>query len=187
MSTKPRGEAPTPRGLRAARVAAACALSTAPIAPGAHADVAAQSADAFTVVHAAVVPLAPAAAYARLVRVEDWWDGAHTYSGDARNLALAAAPGGCWCERLADGGFVEHMRVIQAQPGKLLRLDGGLGPLQGIGARGVLTYALAPEGEGTKVTVTYVVTGAAGTLEKLAAPVDGVLGRALARYAGARD
>lgn len=148
----------------------------------AKADVTATAPDSFTVKHAAVVPLDAPAAYERLVRVEQWWDGEHTYSGQARNLKLAAAPGGCWCEQLADGGFVEHMRVIYAQPGKVLRLDGGLGPLQGVGARGVMTYTLQPEGAGTKVTMTYVVIGATGSLEKLAVPVDGVLAQAMQRF-----
>jgi hypothetical protein len=150
--------------------------------PAADAEVTATTPDSFTVRHSAVVPLDARAAYERLVHVEGWWDGGHTYSGSAANLKLAAVPGGCWCEQLPEGGFVEHMRVIYAQPGKVLRLDGGLGPLQGVGARGVMTYTLQPEGAGTKVTMTYVVVGAGGSLEKLAAPVDGVLAQAMQRY-----
>lgn len=151
-------------------------------AAAAHAEVTATAPDSFTVKHSAVVPLDANAAYERLLRIEDWWDGDHTYSGQAKNLKLAATPGGCWCEQMPDGGFIEHMRVIYAQPGKVLRLDGGLGPLQAVGARGVLTYTLKPEGTGTKVTMTYVVIGATGSLEKLATPVDGVMGQAMQRF-----
>lgn len=164
---------------RAAGVALA-ALALGAVA--AQAEVTATAPDSFTVKHSAIVPLDAQAAYERLVRIQDWWDGAHTYGGQAASLKLAAAPGGCWCEQLPDGGFVEHMRVIYAQPGKVLRLDGGLGPLQGVGARGVMTYTLKPEGTGTKVTMTYLVIGATGSLEKLASPVDGVLAQALQRY-----
>jgi hypothetical protein len=164
---------------------ASCALAGALLAVGtlaAHAEVTETAPDSFTVKHAAIVPLDPQAAYERLVHVEQWWDAAHTYGGRADALQLAATPGGCWCEQLADGGFVEHMRVIYAQPGRVLRLDGGLGPLQGVGARGVMTYTLKPEGTGTKVTMTYVVIGAAGSLDELAVPVDGVLAQAMQRF-----
>ncbi len=148
-----------------------------------HADVVASAADSFTVKHEVVVPLAPTAAYERLVRVADWWDPAHSYSRDASNLTLDAKPGGCWCERLPGGGFVEHMHVRVAWPGTMLRLSGALGPLQEIGAGGVMTYALKADGTGTRVTVTYAVRGAAGSLDKLAAPVDMVLGQGLKRFA----
>jgi hypothetical protein len=151
--------------------------------PAAHAEVLARVPDSFTVKQTVLVPMDAKAAYERLVHVEQWWDAAHTYGGRADALRLAATPGGCWCEQLADGGFVEHMRVIYAQPGKALRLDGGLGPLQGVGARGVMTYTLKTEGTGTTVTMTYVVTGAAGSLDELAVPVDGVLAQAMQRFA----
>lgn len=183
MSSRPETTPATRRTPRTAgRLVALAGVLTALGVSAAHADVTATAPDSFTVKHSAVVPLDANAAYERLVRIEAWWDGEHTYSGQAANLKLAATPGGCWCEQLADGGFVEHMRVIYAQPGKVLRLDGGLGPLQGVGARGVLTYTLKPEGTGTKVTMTYVVIGAAGSLDKLAAPVDGVMGQAMQRY-----
>jgi hypothetical protein len=170
----------TPRLARRARVLVGAVLAIG--TPAAYADVTATAPDSFTVKYSALVPLDANAAYERLVHVERWWSGEHTYGGRADALQLAPTPGGCWCERLPDGGFVEHMRVIYAQPGKVLRLDGGLGPLQGIGARGVMTYTLKPEGTGTKVTMTYVVIGAAGSLEKLAAPVDGVLAQAMQRF-----
>ena len=47
----------------------------------------------------------------------------------AANLSLDAAPGGCFCERLPNGGGVEHMRVTYVEPGKRIVLTGSLGPL----------------------------------------------------------
>jgi hypothetical protein len=167
------------------RVRTSCvAMLIAGLAPtaAARADVVSSAPDAFTVKHEAVVPLAPQAAYERLLRLADWWDPAHTYSGEATRLTLDAKPGGCWCESLKNGGFVEHMRVVLAWPGTMLRLSGGLGPLQELGASGAMTFALKAEGAGTKVTLTYAVRGAAGTLDKVAGPVDMVLGQAMARY-----
>lgn len=152
----------------------------------AHGEVVSSAPNGFISRHVVTVPLAPAAAYDRFVRVGDWWDSAHTYSGDAHNLTLTPRLHGAWVERLADGGFVEHMRVLYAQRGKMLRLDGGLGPLQTMPARSVMTVAFAAEGAGTKVTVTYAVGGyfSDGTAQ-LAPGVDMVLGQAMARYAQA--
>lgn len=153
-------------------------------APLAHGEVTMSTPGAFVVRHEAVVPVDAKAAYARLLAIETWWDSAHTYSGKAENLSLQAAPNGCWCEKLDDGGFIEHLRVIYVQPGKVLRLQGGLGPLQEMGAAGTLTFALKPEGSGTRVTMTYAVNAhAQPALEKISKPVDGVMGNALQRYA----
>jgi uncharacterized protein YndB with AHSA1/START domain len=125
---------------------------------------------------------APAKVYRDLFRVALWWDPAHTWSGSAKNLRIEAKAGGCFCEKLADGGSVQHGRVIFAQPAKLLRLEGGLGPLQDMAVSGILTFALAPDGPGTRITMTYRV---AGTLTmdsaKLAPLVDQVMGIQLRR------
>ena len=138
----------------------------------------------FTSEHRATLAMPPAEAWARLVAVGSWWDGAHSYSGAAANLTLEPRAGGCWCEALADGGSVEHMRVAMAMPGKLLRLTGGLGPLQERPVAAVLTFTLAAKATGTEIVATYRVGGAG--LEALAAPVDGVLGHQVARLAMAR-
>src|SRR5687768_8625427 len=68
-----------------------------------------------------LVDLPPAAAYRALVRLPDWWDPAHTWSGSSRNLTLQPRAGGCFCEKLPAGGSVQHARVLFAQPGQLLR------------------------------------------------------------------
>src|SRR6187399_774100 len=57
-------------------------------------------------------------AYAAFSRLPEWWNKVHTYSGDSANLGLALNVGGCFCERLKDGGGVEHMRISFVDPGK---------------------------------------------------------------------
>jgi uncharacterized protein YndB with AHSA1/START domain len=125
---------------------------------------------------------APAVVYRQLIRVQDWWDPKHTWSGSARNLKLEPRGGGCFCEKLADGGSVQHARVIFAQPGKMLRLDGALGPLQDMAVTGVLTFALTPDGAGTRIRMTYRVAGVLSMdSAKLAPLVDQVMGIQLGR------
>ena len=120
----------------------------------------------------------PAQVYDALVRsVGQWWDPAHTFSGNARNLSIAAEPGGCFCEKLPDGGGVRHLTVVYAAPGQKLVLTGGLGPLQGMGVSGNLTFELAKAETGTRLTMQYNVGGyLPGGLQSLAEPVDQVLG-----------
>ena len=57
-------------------------------------------------------------------------DPQHTWSEDARNMAIDPRAGGCFCEKLSNSGSVQHMIVILAEPGKTLRIRGALGPLQ---------------------------------------------------------
>ena len=105
-----------------------------------------------------------------------WWDVAHTYTGDARNLSLNATAGGCFCEQLPGGGSVQHLEVVYVEPDRILRFRGGLGPLQALGVDGSLTFSLEPVGDETQVTLTYAVGGYySGGLDTLAAPVDSVL------------
>src|SRR5436189_3620279 len=87
---------------------------------------------------------APAAkVYDALVgQIGAWWNSQHTYSGDAKNLSIDARPGGCFCEKLPNGGGLEHARVIYVAPREVLRLSGALGPLQASGVAGTLTWKL---------------------------------------------
>jgi len=124
---------------------------------------------------------APAKAYAATVDIARWWSSDHTYSGDANNLHIDARAGGCWCERVK-GGSVEHMRVMMARPGEMLRLSGGLGPLQAAAVNGTLTFEFKPGKDGNEVVVSYLISGwFKGGLDKVAAGVDGVLGSQLQR------
>jgi uncharacterized protein YndB with AHSA1/START domain len=117
-----------------------------------------------------------------MTKVAGWWDPKHTWSGSAKNLKLEPRAGGCFCEKLPDGGSVQHARVIFAQPGKLLRLEGALGPLQEMAVTGVLSFSLAPDGPGTRIRMTYRVAGVL-TMDsaKLAPLVDQVMGIQLER------
>jgi uncharacterized protein YndB with AHSA1/START domain len=113
----------------------------------------------FTIEATVMAEASPAVVYSRLVKVAGWWDPKHTWSGAASNLKLEPKAGGCFCEKLADGGSVQHARVIFAQPGKLLRLEGGLGPMQDMAVTGILTFKLEPDGKGTRIRMTYRVAG----------------------------
>lgn len=144
-----------------------------------------QSSDTgFTVSHKVSIAAPPERAWAALIQPALWWQSDHSYSGDARNLSLDARPGGCWCEKLANGG-VEHMRVVYLAAPTTLRLVGGLGPLQAMPVTGVLTIELKPQGTGTEAILTYAVAGSG--LAPLAAPVDGVLGIQWARLKAAAE
>jgi uncharacterized protein YndB with AHSA1/START domain len=132
----------------------------------------------FEVKHVVEIAAPATAVWAVLVQPSKWWTSAHTWSGSAANLSLGAASGGCFCERLPNGGSVLHLTTVNAVPGQKLVLSGALGPLQSSGATGALTFLLAEKDGRTTVTVTYDVGGYfRGGLDKIAAPVDGVLGQ----------
>ena len=165
----------------------AAALAASP----AVAEVKSATAAGFEVESRATVPVPPAEAYAALGRIGEWWNPAHTYSGKAANLRLDLKVGGCFCETTDGGGAIEHLRVIYAQPGNVLRLQGGLGPLQADGVAGALTWTLKPVAGGTEIVQSYVVGGYVRSGAQALAPlVDKVMAEQLERYrsrlAGAR-
>ena len=43
-------------------------------------------------------------------QVGSWWNPEHTYSHDAKNLSIDPRPEGCFCEKLPNGGGIEHLR-----------------------------------------------------------------------------
>ena len=137
----------------------------------------------FLVRNTAAINAPPAKVYGALTDgVARWWEPVHTFSHDARNLTLDAKPGGCFCERLPDGGGLEHMRVVYASPGKLLRLSGAIGPLQEAALVGTMTWNLSQAGGGTTVELIYAVGGfRAGGFRDIPTVVDGVLRGQLAR------
>lgn len=158
-------------------------IAIALLSSTARADVADSAAGGFTVKHTVTVAAPAARAWAVLIEPRSWWDRSHTWSGDAANLSLDAAPGGCFCEKLPGGGGVRHMAVVYADPGKLLRMAGGLGPLQDLAVSAVMTFKLTEVQGKTTLEVTYKVGGyAPGGLAGLARPVDGVLGAQVARW-----
>lgn len=160
---------------------AAAALSAAGPASAA---VVQSSETGFTTRHELVIAAPPAKVWAMLLQPGQWWQASHTYSGDAANLTLDPRAGGCWCEKTGDGS-VEHLRVVYLAAPKMLRMTGALGPLQALPVTGVMTFTLAAEGAGTKLTVSYAVAGAG--LGGFAAPVDGVLGTQWPRLKAAAE
>jgi uncharacterized protein YndB with AHSA1/START domain len=160
---------------------AALAVVLCAMASVSRAEVADSGANGFTIKITTSIHASPADVYKKLVHIGDWWNSQHTYSGDAHNLSIEERPGGCFCEKLPNGG-VRHMEVLYFAPGKTLRLSGGLGPLQGIGAGGALTFNLSPETDGAKLEVTYAVNGYLPQgMNTFAAPVDNVLGEQITR------
>lgn len=108
--------------------------------------------------------------------VDQWWPADHTWWGDASKLSIKARAGGCFCER--DGARqAQHMTVVFVDPGKTLRLVGGLGPLQGMGLDGALEFRLAAnERGGTRITMWYRAGGyTPDDLSKFAPVVDRVM------------
>lgn len=149
------------------------------------AKVVSSSAQGFEVSSTVTVPVSPLIAYFALARIGQWWSKDHTYSGDSTNLSLELKAGGCLCELTpADFGSVEHMRVVNVRPGSLARLRGALGPLQGEGVDGALTWTFKEVAGGTEISQSYVAGGyARAGIAALAAPVDQVLDEQLARFA----
>lgn len=162
-----------------ATLAILCALLVMPV----HGEVIESTALGFFVRNVATINAPPSAVYAALTaKVAEWWDPAHTFSHDARNLSMDAKPGGCFCERLPDGGGVQHMTVVYASPGKLLRLTGAIGPLQEAALAGTMTWNLSQAGSGTTVELAYTVGGfRPGGFRDIPTVVDGVLRGQLAR------
>jgi uncharacterized protein YndB with AHSA1/START domain len=163
-------------------IRALAALALVFAAGAARAEVVSAGGDAFVVRNTVEVAAPPARVYAALGEVGRWWDKGHSWSGDSANLTLELRAGGCFCERLPGGG-AEHMRVVMARPGALLRLAGALGPLQGEGVSGALTFELKPKGAATEVVQTYTVRGfSEAEAKQWAAPVDGVIRTQLHRF-----
>lgn len=140
-----------------------------------------------------VVSATPKEVWLALISPADWWDKAHTWSGDSANLALTPQAGGCFCETIPEvdepgrfslEGSVEHMRVVQAYPEAALRMVGSLGPLQSEPVTGVLTIALSKHEKGTRIVWEYNVGGPMRyEVPVIAKAVDGVLATQLAALA----
>lgn len=179
-----------------ARLAAVAlmALVAAPVSM-AQAEVVTQSPAGFVIKLSADTTATQNDAWKALITPNKWWSGEHTYTGDAGNLWLDAQATGCFCEKLpkpADApaeqrmGSVEHMHVVYADPQRgVLRMVGGLGPLQGEALHGTLTITLKPIEGGTRIEWDYVVGGYMRmSPEQIAPLVDKVLGEQLTRLVG---
>ncbi|MGH8105309.1 MAG: hypothetical protein ACREO2_03260, partial [Arenimonas sp.] len=140
------------------------------------AKVTASSENHFIIEHEVTVPLDSQASYLLLGKPSKWWNSEHTWSGDAKNMSLSLKAGGCFCETWG-GNSVMHAQVILAQPGSVLRLQGGFGPLQDMAVVAVMTYNLKKTEAGTTVQMIYRVSGnVSHNLGSLTQIVDKVLG-----------
>jgi uncharacterized protein YndB with AHSA1/START domain len=125
----------------------------------------------------------PQKAYEAIIHPEKWWDSEHTFTNNSGNLSLDPRAGGCFCERGPDGVSIQHLVVVNTMPGKTLVLRGALGPFQGQGVDGALSWVLKPAGTETDLTVTYTLGGyltLPGGFEAWAKAADGVIGSQVA-------
>lgn len=169
--------------------AALAALVTAPAA----AEVTRSTEIGFVSRNEVVVSATPKEVWLALISPASWWDKAHTWSGDAKNLTLTPQAGGCFCETIPEvdepgrftlQGSVEHMRVVQAYPEAALRMIGSLGPLQSEPVTGVLTIVLSKHEKGTRIVWEYNVGGSMRyEVPVIAKAVDGVMATQLAALA----
>lgn len=136
----------------------------------------------FSSVNEVTIAAAREAVWRAAIDVAQWWSPDHTLSGDASRLSISAIPQGCFCESFGAGAGVVHLTVTMVNPGVILRLTGGLGPLGLMGVNGNMIWEFEDSGSGTRARFTYAVGGyLAGGLDEIAAPVDAVIGEALAR------
>lgn len=159
-------------------------LAVCPIAPAAVKDVAANG---FTIENEQTVPVDANTAWNALVgEVDRWWPKDHTWWGARSTLSIDPRAGGCFCEIGRDGKQQAlHMTVAFVDPGKTLRLLGGLGPLQGMGLSGAMEFRLAPTPQGgTRITLFYRAGGyTPDDLSKFVPVIDKVQGLQLAGLA----
>lgn len=143
------------------------------------------AAGGFTIENRQTVPMDAGTVWQALVGdVDRWWPRDHSWWGAESRLSIDPRAGGCFCESAGDRQ-AQHMTVTFVDPGKTLRLLGGLGPLQGMGLHGALEFQLAPaQGGGTSITLRYRVGGySPEDLGKFAPVVDRVQGVQLAGLA----
>ena len=113
--------------------------------------------------------------YQQFLNVGQWWNGDHTWFGDAENLSIEAKAGGCFCEKSGEKEVL-HMTVSYIEPMKEVRLIGGLGPLQMLGVHGGMSWKFkALDSTHTLITQQYHVIGyIKGGMEGFATIVDTV-------------
>ncbi|HSM95072.1 MAG TPA: hypothetical protein VLT91_03445 [Rhizomicrobium sp.] len=162
--------------MKSGHLAFGVAIGALLIAANARAAVVESGDNGFAIEEKAHIAVAPADVYAALIHPEKWWNPEHTFSHDAGNLSLDARAGGCMCETLPGGGSVQHLTVAFALPGKSLRLRGPMGPFQGQGVDGALTFTLEGKDGGTDLVLDNNVGGyVKGGMGKWPQAADGML------------
>jgi hypothetical protein len=153
------------------------------VATPASAEVLSSNEHGFEIQHSVNLVVPQAEAFASFGEVGRWWNKEHTYSGDAARMTLQLRPGGCFCERLENGGGIEHMRLTYIQPGERIVLTGGLGPLLYEATSGVMDVKVEKIAGGSRVTMNYRAAGfAKGGAAAIAPVVDQVLGEQMKRF-----
>jgi uncharacterized protein YndB with AHSA1/START domain len=161
----------------------ALALLLVAISSGAHAEVVSSAPGGFAISETVTIKSPAKQVYAALGKIGRWWSSQHTVTGDARNMHLDLAANGCFCEKGSDGRERIHMAVVDIQPNEQVRLRGALGPLQGQGVEGALTWVIKPSDGGVSLTQGYNVGGyMPDGLDKVAPHVDQVLHEQLMRF-----
>lgn len=128
------------------------------------------SENGFAMSHVVRVTTSPEESWNMIMTPSKWWSAEHSWTGDANNYYLDSQAGGCFCELIPEKktgdneqaglrGSVQHMRIIFADKGRLLRMSGALGPMQGEAIIGTLTIVLKPIAGGTEIKFEYVVGG----------------------------
>jgi hypothetical protein len=156
-------------------VVAALALSALPAA----AEVVSRTADSFTLRYAVGAEIAREDIPGALEDLPKWWDSAHTYSGSAANLSLDLLPGGCWCEKLADGTDFAHGRTVSIAADRFV-FDAPFGPLRGKTTKAELSVTWPVANRGVTPTWTMVVEGPG--IGAMADGVDAVMGAGYLRW-----
>jgi uncharacterized protein YndB with AHSA1/START domain len=168
------------------RIAILAVLAAMTFAGAARAEVVESGPQGFRLKAVRQIKAPPARVYQAIGEIGRWWDGEHSYSGDARNITLPLQANACWCETIPGGGSVRHGVVVLAWEAQgMIRIDAALGPLQDEGVSGALFFQAKPKDGGTELTVTYNVGGARDFIAKAGPGVDGVLNGAwdrLKRY-----
>lgn len=124
-----------------------------------------------------IISKPPAKVYQHMTSgIHRWWAASHTFFGKAENLYLTDDVPGCFCEDDGNGNKVRHLQVVYVEQNKLIRMLGGLGPLQSMPINGVMEWSLEPSMSGSKLIWRYKVAGyVPGGLKGIAKAVDGVL------------
>lgn len=166
------------RERRMRRLIAPIWLMTMPLAVApANADVVSATPTTFEINQTITVDAPIQRVFDTLRSPQKWWSKDHTYTDDSANLYMDSQATGCFCERIPGKGSVEHAHIVYIESPRIIRLTGGLGPLQAEAVAATLTFRLDPEGENaTKVSMVYVVGGyVRGGADTLAPKVDDVL------------
>lgn len=169
--------------MRISLILATLAVAVVTASPAA-AEIISRSENAFTLRFEGETRLGPDGVADAFSQVQQWWDPAHSYTGEAANLSLDLVPGGCWCEAMPDGSRFDHGRVEAVALGEV-RLHAPFGPLRTMATRAelVVTYALV---DGVvRPSWTFIVEGRG--VGALAEPVDGVIGGGFARWIAHMD